>query len=108
MMTESGIGYRADNTVLSPNTFLPLSNANYISFKKHLDAGDNMVNSVCLNCGKEFWAKSETSGKYCSYDCYWQSMRTRSQYSCINLWKPIYKTAGRVSMLFSQMQKRIF
>lgn len=82
-MTESGIGYRADNTVLSPNTFLPLSNADYIYFKNYLDTGDNMVKSTCLNCGKEFCAKSGTSGKYCSYDCYWQSMRIRPQANCI-------------------------
>ncbi len=82
-MTESGIGYRADNTVLSPNTFLPLFNANYINFKNRLDAGDNMVQSICLSCGKEFCVKSGTLGKYCSLDCYWQSMRTRSQANCI-------------------------
>lgn len=31
---------------------------------------------ICQQCGKEFEARADYSQKYCSYDCYYQSMRT--------------------------------
>lgn len=87
-MIESGIGYRADNTVLSPNTFLPLSNANYINFKNHLDIGDNMVKDVgiCIICSQPFQKQHPTS-KCCSRKCrneYYNIKNTKTCAYCGN------------------------
>ena len=39
---------------------------------------------ICQQCGKEYEARADYSQKYCSYDCYHQSMRTGiKKYLCI-------------------------
>lgn len=39
---------------------------------------------ICQQCGKEFESRADFPQKYCSHDCYYQSMRTgRKKYPCI-------------------------
>lgn len=43
----------------------------------------------CKTCNKEFTPKRVTQGKFCSYECYWNSKKRRKDYKCIDCSKTI-------------------